>query len=1126
MNDMRAAVAQAAVPTAGREPPRIYLMYPGEIGPIAQWATALDRCAGLGFDHVLIPPPFRLGSGSDAFLCADWNRLHEVFGPDVSVEAGFGRLVDLCQTRGLRLLVDFVPDRVAAEAAIVVERPAWFRKGAGHDGADLPDPRSPPRACRSAHVRLEDEAVRTQWQAWWLERLRPLVRAGVAGFRCDGLLHTPPAFWRAFIAAMRSEAPQLRFLAWTPGLSREALAGLVSCGFDATFSSACWWDFRSPWLAEEDDALRRIAPPIAFPQNPYGSDPLSAAADPELRKRLYRRALRLAAATGHGWMMPMGFELGLRNTTLLGSPPAVAGTVEPTVSMQFDLTEDVRRCNAEMGRRQAAALGGLRWLAGGSAPLSLLFRGRPDARHGVLAAFNADPMAPAEMPWQVALGRLPGAMTQLKPLFADADAPAEEAAPIAGTSLRLDPAASRIFVTAPAALIAPLAATVRAKGAEKKAEAKAEGAAQAPRLTIESVAPCVEGGRFAAKRVVGEAVTVSADLFMDGHDRLAACVRWRAADEKEWHEVPMRALGNDRYAAQFVPDRVGRYYYSVLAWYDAFGTYRNELEKKHAAGLDISLELKEGVLLLQRIARQAGSPEQQGELEAMLGRINKAKDAERLQWLLSDQALAQAVSFHRPFPVEIPPLALEAERPAARYASWYELFPRSQSGDPARHGTFDDVIARLPYVRDLGFDVLYFTPIHPIGKTHRKGRNNSLKAAPGDPGSPYAIGSPEGGHDAIHPQLGTLQDFRRMRDAAAAHGLELALDFAIQCSPDHPWLKDHPDWFAWRPDGSIRYAENPPKKYEDIVNVDFYAPAAVPALWLALRDVVLFWVNEGVRLFRVDNPHTKPFPFWEWLIAEVRGRAPDTVFLSEAFTRPKLMNRLAKLGFSQSYTYFTWRHTKAEFTDYLTQLTQGEEREYFRPHFFVNTPDINPTFLQRSGRPGFVIRAALASLLSGLWGMYSGFELCQAAGVPGKEEYLDSEKYELCAWDWDRPGNIKEEIALLNRLRRSNPALQSHLGLRFYEASDEHILFFGKATPERDNIVLAAINLDPQHVRESAIELPLWEWGLSDDSTVHAQDLVTGQDLVWRGKWQQLRIDPHALPFAVWRIDPARGRTT
>ena len=478
---------------------------------------------------------------------------------------------------------------------------------------------------------------------------------------------------------------------------------------------------------------------------------------------------------------------------------------------------------------------------------------------------------------------------------------------------------------------------------------------------------------------------------------------------------------------------------------------------------------------------------------------------------------AVAASVERAFRVQHPPLLLDVERPQAEFASWYELFPRSQSGDVNRHGTFDDVIGRLADIRAMGFDVLYFPPIHPIGMKNRKGRNNTLTPAPDDLGSPYAIGSAEGGHDAIHPQLGTLADFRRLVAAARENGLEIALDFAIQCSPDHPWLKDHPDWFKWRPDGTIKYAENPPKKYQDIVNVDFYGEDAA-GLWAALRDIVLYWAGEGVRIFRVDNPHTKPLPFWQWMIAEVRARDPDVIFLSEAFTRPKMMYRLAKVGFSQSYTYFTWRNTKQELTEYLVELSTTDVKEFFRPHFFVNTPDINPYFLQTSGRPGFLIRAALAATLSGLWGVYSGFEVCEAAPLPGREEYLDSEKYEIRVRDRNAPGNIVREITALNRIRKANPALQSHLGVTFYNAFNDQILLYGKRLPDGEDMILVAVSLDPHNVQEATFEFPLWEWKLPDHGSLYVEDLMRGNAAVWTGKLQRVRLDPADLPFAIWRV--------
>ena len=598
----------------------------------------------------------------------------------------------------------------------------------------------------------------------------------------------------------------------------------------------------------------------------------------------------------------------------------------------------------------------------------------------------------------------------------------------------------------------------------------------ASRIVIDRVSPQIDGGQFVPRRLLDQPAVVEADVFMDGHDVLAAELQWRAADQEEWQAAPMSHLGNDRWRARFTPDRIGRWEFAIEAWLDELATVHHALTLKRAAGVDTAVEEAEEAQLAARPAR-------------------------------------------RTFACRSAILPLDIERPQAAFASWYEMFPRSATRDARRPGTFADVIGELPRIRAMGFDVLYFPPIHPIGTSHRKGRNNSLSAAPGDVGSPYAIGSPEGGHDALHPDLGALEDFRKLVAAARAHGLEIALDFAIQCSPDHPWLRQRPDWFRRRPDGTIKYAENPPKKYEDIVNVDFHGKGA-SALWRALRDVVLLWVGEGVHLFRVDNPHTKPLPFWQWMIAEVRGRHPDVVFLAEAFTRPKMMYRLAKAGFSQSYTYFTWRNTKRELVEYMTELTTTEVVDYFRPHFFVNTPDINPIFLQTSGRAGFLIRAALASTLSGLWGMYSGFEICEAAALPGREEYLDSEKYEVRVRDFDAPGNIVAEIARLNRIRRAHPALHSHLGLAFYDADNEQVLVYGKALPSHEDMIFAVVSLDPHQAQEVGFEIPLWEWRLPDNGVLEAEDLMTGRRFALVGKHQRLRLDPAALPFALWRIWP------
>lgn len=643
-----------------------------------------------------------------------------------------------------------------------------------------------------------------------------------------------------------------------------------------------------------------------------------------------------------------------------------------------------------------------------------------------------------------------------------------------------------------------------------------------PRVVIEDTTPVIDAGLYAVKTEVGKTVTVGSKVYADGHDVLAVTLNWRKAGSRLWHSQPMHVLGNDRWEAGFTLGEMGRHLFLIEAWIDAYATYCHDLEKKFTAGVDIALELEEGRLHLEHGAERSGNS-LRDHLATLVKRLRKGLPAAaQVELLLAQDTRAlMAQADPRGYLSRSPEFPLDAERERAAFASWYELFPRSATDDSRRHGTFNDVHARLPMIRDMGFDVLYFPPIHPIGSKFRKGRNNALQAGPDDPGSPYAIGSPDGGHDAIHPQLGSREDFRRLVAAAAEQGLEIALDFAIQCSQDHPWLGEHPGWFSWRPDGSIRYAENPPKKYQDIVNVDFYAPDAVPALWLALRDIVLGWVAEGVKQFRVDNPHTKPLPFWQWLIADVRAQHPEVVFLAEAFTKPAMMARLGKVGYSQSYTYFTWRNSKAEIQEYFETLNQPPWSLCYRPNFFVNTPDINPYFLHHSGRAGFLIRAALATMGSGLWGMYSGFELCESAPIPGKEEYLDSEKYEIRPRDFNQPGNIIAEIAQLNRIRRQQPALQSHLGVQFFNAWNDSIVYFGKRNPDGGSYVLVAVSLDPHNVQEAHFELPLWELGLDDNAVTRGEDLMNGHRWEWYGKTQWMRIDPAQLPFGIWRLDKA-----
>ncbi len=640
-----------------------------------------------------------------------------------------------------------------------------------------------------------------------------------------------------------------------------------------------------------------------------------------------------------------------------------------------------------------------------------------------------------------------------------------------------------------------------------------ESAAAGGAFHIEDVYPLIDGGRFPVKRIVGERVEVWADVYRDGHDIVSATLIWRREGDREWHRQPMTHHGNDRWFGSFVPDQPGRHVYAIEAWTDEFATWRRGFEFKKKAGLDLTLDAIEGAGMLTKA--QAGGHAAAAVILRQCEDFLQTGDAAPL---LSDQLQdAMAESQLRPDLTRSQLFPLMADRPRARTGAWYEMVPRSQGTVPGRHGTFSDCIARLPDIAAMGFDVVYLTPIHPIGRTNRKGRNNAVTAAEGDPGSPYAIGSAEGGHDAVHPELGTLEDFGEFVTACQQHGMEVALDFAVQCSPDHPWLKQHPQWFKRRPDGSMRYAENPPKKYEDIVNPDFTSEDA-GALWNALRDVVLFWIEQGVLIFRVDNPHTKPFRFWEWLIHDIQARHPDVIFLAEAFTRPKLMKGLAKLGFTQSYTYFTWRTQKWELEQYLTELTSYPERDFYRPNFFVNTPDILPWHLQGGETWMFKSRVALAATLSSSYGIYNGFELLEHQPIPGREEYLDSEKYEIKVRDWDMSGNIKPYIGELNRARRESPALQQTSQLRFVQIDDGNVIGFVEESVDQTSSVAVAIALS-RDVHEFWFPLGDVQVGSANDRrhVAAVENLITGEryPLEWGGI--RLRIDPMRDPALLFR---------
>ena len=639
------------------------------------------------------------------------------------------------------------------------------------------------------------------------------------------------------------------------------------------------------------------------------------------------------------------------------------------------------------------------------------------------------------------------------------------------------------------------------------------------RVVIEGVAPDVDGGRFPIKRTVGEQVVVEADVFAEGHDLVAASVLHRPEGDQDWQEVRMEALVDDRFRGAFQAGPVGRHRYTVVGWVDAFATWRHDLEKRLGAGQDVAADLAIGADLVSQAAHRAKGADGKA-LRGWAARMAAGELADPAEAL--GERLAALVDAHpdlRAATVYDRELEIVVDVERARFSAWYELFPRSTSPDPKRHGTFADVEARLPYVERLGFDVLYLPPVHPIARTHRKGRNNAVTARRGDPGSPWAIGAEEGGHTAIHPDLGTVQEFEHLvRTARDRHGIEVALDIAFQCSPDHPWVREHPEWFRHRPDGSIQYAENPPKRYQDIYPLDFTS-AGWRELWDALLEVVTTWIGRGVRIFRVDNPHTKPFAFWEWLIGEVKRDHPEVMFLSEAFTRPKVMHRLAKLGFTQSYTYFAWRNAKWELEQYFGR-DLPEVREFFRPSLWPNTPDILTEYLQTGGRAAFMARLILAATLGASYGIYGpAFELFERTPrEPGGEEYLDSEKYEVRRWDLDREDSLADLIGLVNRIRRENPALQTDRGLRIQRTDSDHLFAYTKSDDEGSNAILTVVNLDPHHPQSGWVELDRSVLPPSDGDAYQVHDLLTGARYAWHGAWNFVLLDPHQVPAHVFRI--------
>ncbi len=641
-----------------------------------------------------------------------------------------------------------------------------------------------------------------------------------------------------------------------------------------------------------------------------------------------------------------------------------------------------------------------------------------------------------------------------------------------------------------------------------------------PSVVIENIEPLIDCGRYPVKRIIGEDLVVEADIFKDGHDVVAAVLKWRVVGKRTWRETPMIFVDNDRWRGVCTLYDQAIHEYTVEAWTDTFRSWQQELTKKFEAGIsDLRSEALEGAAIVKAGASRARDKADGARLREFAEQIANGAKSEiyavaqsgELEVLMATYPDRADATQYQPAPRVV------VSRLTALFGAWYEFFPRSAEGSADRGSTFRDCLPRVDDAKAMGFDVIYFPPIHPIGHTNRKGRNNAVTCEPGDPGVPWAIGSEAGGHKAVEPSLGTLEDFDWLQKEVSSRRMEIALDFAINCSPDHPYVKEHPDWFYKRPDGTIKYAENPPKKYEDIYPLNFRCENW-RELWAEMKSIVLFWAEHGVRIFRVDNPHTKPVAFWEYLIRGVREKYPDTIFLSEAFTRPKMMQALARAGFNQSYTYFTWRNSKQELIEYFTELTQTEMSEYYRPNLWPNTPDILPFALQEGGRPAFMTRVLLAATLSPLYGIYSGYELCENQALPGREEYLDSEKYQIKERDWNAAGNIKDWITRINRIRKQNRALQMYTNLRFYQADNDAVLFYGKMTPARDNIILAVVNLDPFRKQNSFVYAPIEEFGQTESDEYQVHDLLSDARYTWRGRQNYVELDPEIQPAHIFLV--------
>ena len=1072
----------------------------------------------MAFNAVYVNPFHYPGFSGSLYAVKDYYRLNPRFrgAAEADDDTLLRSFTAAAAGHGLRVIMDLVVNHTSKDSDLAAKRPEWFARDKSGEIASpfAVDPDNPELKTVWGDLAELDyrPARRAEIVGYFEELVRHYMGLGFGGFRCDAAYKVPTEVWQRLIAAAREVDPAVLFLAETVGAAEEEVVALGDAGFDYLYNSVKWWDFESPWLLEQYETYREIAPSIGFPES-HDTErlvtELIAAGFPESQiEARYKQAYSFAATFSAGVMMPMGFEFGWAR------PLEVVAGIEArpehgSEPKRFDLSGFIGSVNRMKANVPALNVeGSQRRLSRPDDPLLVLSRQTEDGAERALTLVNTSEhesrdAVPARLLSEAGVDPLDHRIV-LRQESLDGS---ERSVP---ASLRIAPLDVRVIRVTQAPWrevdIAPCRNMDRDAGHHPQWHAEA-------RLLIEDVQPQVDGGRYPVKSIVGDEVAVFADLFRDGHDKIAAVLKY-AFEDGEWRETPFAFYDNDRWVAHFRPHLVGRWRYTVEAWTDRFESWREDLIKKHEAGRDLTLELVEGEQLIAAFADHA-TPEDKTQLEAICGEFAVGSLSERTELMLSAplrEAMARADD--RADRVRYPhEIELVVDRREARFSAWYEMFPRSQGKVPGQSATWDDCIARLDEVAALGFDVVYLVPIHPIGKINRKGRDNAVTATPGDPGSPYAIAD----HHAVDPDLGTLDGFRRFVRAAAALGLEIALDFAVQCAPDHPWVKEHKSWFRFRPDGTIKFAENPPKKYEDIVNVEFYNPDR-DGLWAELRDTVLFWVDQGVRIFRVDNPHTKPVPFWEWMIREVKARCPEALFLAEAFTRPKMMRALAKAGFTQSYSYFTWRNTKGELIEYLTELTQGPGKDYFQPNFFTNTPDILPPFLVEGGRPAFRIRLALAGTLSPVYGIYNGFELCENAAIPGREEYIHSEKYEYKVWHWDRPGNIKRDVAVLNRFRRDNPALHELTNLHFLDCPDPNTLAYAKVTADRRNIVVIVINLDPQGVHGGEITLPLADWNIDPGQAFAVTEAFTGHTHWWRGERQHIVLDPRANPALLYRI--------